>query len=82
MPVAIASMPSDAYAEEQKGKLIQLSKLAKWQWLELDAILKHVFLAHQYLDIHQFIHAFSQSVSQSQSLICDLVVKVQMHTFL
>ena len=47
MPVAIYSRAFDAYAEEeQKG---QLSTLAKWQWLELDATLKHVFLAHQHL---------------------------------
>ena len=75
------SMTSDAYAEEkQKG---QLSKLAKSQWLELNATLNHVVLAHQYLDIHLFvrlfIHTVSQSInqsdSQSRSLICDLVVK-------
>ena len=66
MPEAITSRTSDAYAEEeQKG---QLSKLAKWQWLELDATLNHVFLANQYLDNHYFIHSFIQSVNQSDSL--------------
>ena len=62
-----------------------LTILAKWQLLELDTTLKHVILAHQYLDIHYFIHSFSQPVSQSDSLtfsqsrgvICDLVVKLQ-----
>ena len=53
MPVAMTSRTYDAYAEEkQKGRH---SKLAKSQWLELNATLNHVFIAHQYLDIHAFI---------------------------
>ena len=48
MPIAMTFMTSDAYGEvEQRG---QLSKLAKWQRLELNATFNHVFLAHQYLN--------------------------------
>ena len=48
MLVAMTSMISDSYGEvEQRDRL---SKLAKWQWLELDATFDHVFLAHQYLN--------------------------------
>ena len=46
MPVAMASMTSDSYGEEeQRGRL---SNFAKWQWLELDATFNHVCLARQY----------------------------------
>ena len=57
MPVAMISMNFDATAEEQQEG--RLSKLAKWQRLELDATLQQVFLAHKYLD--------SQSVSPVRS---------------
>ena len=43
MPVPMASMNSEAYAEEEQR--CQLSKLAKRWWLELDATFNHVFLA-------------------------------------
>ena len=63
MTIAITFMTSDAYREvEQRG---HLSKIAKWQRLELNASSYHVFLAHQYLDIHLLVNPFSRSVSQS-----------------
>ena len=53
MPVAMTSKTHDAYVEEeQKGRH---SELAKLQWVEFNATLNHVFLAHQYLDIHALI---------------------------
>ena len=48
MPIAMTFMTSDAYGKVEKRG--QLSKLAKWQRLELNATLNHVFLAHQYLN--------------------------------
>ena len=57
---------SDVYGEvEQRG---HLSKLAKWQRLELNSIFNHVFLAYQYLAIPLIlVNSFSGSVSQSIS---------------
>ena len=52
MLVAMTTITSDAYGEvEQRG---HLSKLAKWQWLELDATFNYVFLAHQFLNGYSF----------------------------
>ena len=47
--MAMTFVTSDAYVEvEQKG---HLSKLAKWQRLELNVTFNNVFLAHhQYLN--------------------------------
>ena len=70
MPIAMTFITSEAYGEvEQRG---QLSKLAKWQRLELNATFNHL-ISHinTIIDIHLWVNSFSrwvgQSVSQSDS---------------
>ena len=66
MPMAMTFINSDAYGEvEQKG---HLSKVAKWQRLELNATFNHFSLhINTLIDIHLLVNSFSRSVSQPVS---------------
>ena len=66
MPIAMTFMTSDAYGEVEQRS--HLSKLAKWQRLELNATFYHVSShINTLIDIQLLVNSFSRSVSQSIS---------------